>query len=1015
MPFNGPRPTDTFLSLFQDHESYTIVNADRLDYLLDHTHVDVFINLQGPYFPKQSWTKIVKCLAAGSAWIHTGGAPFRIPCYEENGEWVMEREQTAYHQTLNIHEALPVSSEPIDHLSASQDWPLLSEDESLFSVTDTFNLILHVSKTSVLPSEMGSSGPMDARIHPLLKGSSKDGREVAAPAVAIEHINGRFKGGRWLFFNQTMDRHFWHERGAKAIEKWAMFASQGVTDIVLKTNYASYEPGERPDILIQFERFNTKPCQWRFDLLIEKDGNPLEETTLTANISNQLAVQNYLPEITVSPGFYRITCTARSEAGEKRILHQGFWGSDRKLLAEGEALTCGRDYFYKNGRPFPVVGMTYMTSDVARYYLFLPNPYLWEKDFQQMKKAGINLIRTGIWTAWQHMMFIDGHFREDILRAIDAFILCAKKHDLEVTFTFFSFTPEMWQGENPYLDPRSIEAQKRFILSIVNRHMQTTNVQWDLINEPSLFNPAQTFSGPRTLGDRFDRESYIEWLKKRHGSVRVLQERWNMTPEELPDFNAAVPPQSSEVNFDIQDMISGKKGLKWLDYTLYTMAVHNHWAQTLSSLIKRGAPSQLVTVGQDEALVGQRPSPLFYGKAVDYTTNHSWWYMDQLLWDGIFAKTGDKPNLIQETGIMYVENPNNKAKRSEAELRNILERKYAYAFSTGGAGAVQWLWNTNYYMNNINESNIGAVRADGTEKPEAEVSYDFGRFFKGIEDLFTDRQLEKIAVIFPYSNDFSNRRLAFDATTKLTRVLGYELNQPFRAVSEYHLNDLDEETPELIIVPSAHNFDTESFQYLLDVVEVKGCHLLFTGPVGLDAYWHHTSRCEGLFGQTCMENVLREEILTIDGESYPVSFGERRIAQLLKEVPAGGTSCDLHEAAHGKGKIIWSSLPLELNDRIDVMKAVYQYAIEAAGIESDFDWLEGDSPGVYGRKLSYSNGSLFVFISEYSCDQSIKIKDSQTNITYSFLLEKERSLLFAVDGEGKLLRVYRDAEVLLGV
>src|SRR5699024_11747930 len=100
------------------------------------------------------------------------------------------------------------------------------------------------------------------------------------------------------------------------------------------------------------------------------------------------------------------------------------------------------------------------------------------------------------------------------------------------------------------------------------------------------------------------------------------------------------------------------------------------------------------------------------------------WLLYDLRIDGSYTKTPDKANLIQATSIMYVEQPNKLAKRTEYELRNILERKYAYAFSTGGAGAVQWLWNTNYYMNNINESNIGAIRADGTEKPETDVSYD---------------------------------------------------------------------------------------------------------------------------------------------------------------------------------------------------------------------------------------------------------------------------------------------------
>src|SRR5699024_963890 len=141
-------------------------------------------------------------------------------------------------------------------------------------------------------------------------------------------------------------------------------------------------------------------------------------------------------------------CHAESGHGEKRVLRQGFWGRDDALLQTGDPIAVDRDYFQKDGRPLPIVGMTYMTSDVARYFLFLPNADLWDRDMAHMKRAGINYIRTGIWTAWRHMMFADGHFDEGVLRAIDAFILTAKKHDLEVTFNFFSFTPEMWEGQN---------------------------------------------------------------------------------------------------------------------------------------------------------------------------------------------------------------------------------------------------------------------------------------------------------------------------------------------------------------------------------------------------------------------------------------------------------------------------------------------------------------------------------------------------------------------------------------
>lgn len=393
---------------------------------------------------------------------------------------------------------------------------------------------------------------------------------------------------------------------------------------------------------------------------------------------------------------------------------------------------------------------------------------------------------------------------------------------------------------------------------------------------------------------------------------------------------------------------------------------------------------------------------------------HSWWLNDQLLWDGVFAKTADKPNVVQETGIMYVETPEGLAKRSEQELRALLERKYAYAFAAGGAGAIHWIWNTNFYMDNANESHIGALRADGTEKPEADVSYDFGAFIEATRDLFKGRELEDVAVVFPYSNDLSNRKLAFDATTKLTRVLSYELNVPFRGVSEYDLKPLLDEPAKLIILPSAHNVDDTAYAALLDIVGRTGATLLVTGPAGLDAYWRHTDRLADTLGERKPANVVREERLAVGGKRYAVSYGSRRIAQVAKEVPAraAGSGADaVVDVFYGIGRILWCPLPVELNERSEPIAALYAHALETAGYKPALEWLEGgDLPGVYGRKLSFGEGALYVFVSEYAYDTPVRVKDASTGATYSFLLERERSVLFAVDREGRLTAVYRPGE-----
>jgi len=782
----------------------------------------------------------------------------------------------------------------------------------------------------------------------------------------------------------------------------------------------------------------TSARMWTFRLSVTREGAqvPLWTRELTEEVGAEQRIVRLPVPIEVERGFYSVECVATAEDGEMRVLRQGFWGFDAALLAEGTPVSAGRDYFEKDGRPLPVVGMTYMTSDVARKFLFLPNASVWDRDMAHMRKAGINWIRTGIWTAYRNVMQVDGHASEEVLRAIDAFFLTAKKHGLQVTFTFFSFTPEPWEGSNPYLDPRSVEAQKRFVRSIVSRHRASTHVDWDLINEPSMFDPARIFSnGPRSSRDTYEREAFAAWLKARHGSIRALQERWNMTPGQLPDFAAIALPEPDDINFDVQDMHQGKNGARWLDYVLFSMEMHNSWARKLCRAIKEECPDHLVTVGQDEALGAQRPSPFFYAEAVDYTTVHSWWLNDHLVWDGIFAKTHDKPNVVQETGIMYVETPDGRAKRSETELRSLLERKYAYAFSTGGAGAIHWIWNTNFYMDNANESHIGALRADGTEKPEADVSYGFGRFMAETRDLFRDRRLEDVAVVFPYSNDFSNRKLAFDATTRLTRVLSYELKTPFRAVGEYHLEPLEQAPPKLIVLPSPHNFDDAAFDKLLSIVERTGATLLVTGPIGLDAYWRSTDRLTDVLGRTVTANVQREEMLKIGGSRYPVSFGNRRIAEASKgrvwrpaamEAKAdegGGDACGqsappaadadvVIEAPYGAGRILWCPLPLELNERIEPMAALYRYALNASGCARELEWARGgELPGVYGRKLRFAAGALFVFVSEFASDASIEVKDPETGTSYSFILEKERSVLFAVDESGRVRSVYRPEEV----
>lgn len=156
-------------------------------------------------------------------------------------------------------------------------------------------------------------------------------------------------------------------------------------------------------------------------------------------------------------------------------------------------------------------------------------------------------------------------------------------------------------------------------------------------------------------------------------------------------------------------------------------------------------------------------------------------------------------------------------------------------------------------------------------------------------------------------------------------------------------------------------------------------------------------------------------MLNINGVNHRVTYGRRRIAEVAKETllhAENHTPDELAVLPLGKGKLIWSPLPLELNGRDEPLADLYRYASEVAGIENELEWISGgDLAGIYGRKLSFPKGNLYVFVSEFALNHEVKVRDTRTGVIYTFLLEKNRSVLFATDAAGQLQAVYRPDEV----
>src|ERR1043165_2199275 len=204
---------------------------------------------------------------------------------------------------------------------------------------------------------------------------------------------------------------------------------------------------------------------------------------------------------------------------------------------------------------------------------------------------------------------------------------------------------------------------------------------------------------------------------------------------------------------------------------------------------EKSGGKQLVTVGQDEGATSDRPSPQFFGKQIDFTSVHNWWYNNDLLWDNVMTGIPGKPNLVEETGVMFYEGLDGSAWRTEEEVAALLERKLAISMVGGSAGFIEWIWNTNPYMPSDNEAAIGLFRADGTAKPEFDVVRKYSKFFAANAHFMEGRKDPDIVMIIPHTNLYSPRPTADEATRTCVRELA-KSGLPIQGISEYCLNEL---------------------------------------------------------------------------------------------------------------------------------------------------------------------------------------------------------------------------------
>ncbi|HUL43591.1 MAG TPA: cellulase family glycosylhydrolase [Bacteroidota bacterium] len=968
--FDGTFPgvEDLHISRTALEEAFRGWNAAFLNNMqlstLTGSRCDLLVMPYGSAFPKDSWSPVHAYLMEGGNLLWLGGVPFAVPVRSEYGGWHQEVRQTEYHKLLGLTQAYPVSPEIVESYSVSDEFPGGRDLVRGLKAEKFFEFYVKFTSTKDYPSEDGSAGQRDAILNPLILGVDGLKTNRVAPVVQIDRMQGECAGGRWLVVAMS------GTIPASAIRALASQAMQGATELNARSSSACYAEGESPAVTIQLRHPKgnvQRLAQGKCRVVVKgDDGKNLAETSIPLFGAGTLATGNaVLPSHT--RGITHVRLSLESPAvgsGPRQILtaRTGYWITDDRLLSAGKPLSIEGANFIRDGQPYPITGTTYMASDVHRKFLLDPNPAVWDDDFRRMKSAGINMVRTGIWTAWKNYMLDVGSPNEQAFRAMDAFLLTARKYDMPVIITLFAFLPESWGGVNPFLDPRSVNAQKEFLLAFVQRYRMMNDVMWDLINEPSFCNPQQLWS-VRPNYDTYEVAAWEAWLKSRYhfdrdqDRIASLSEMYRCPPGEV----LALPKLeefSDVIFFDTNHPI------KVIDYRLFAQEMVTRWAGELRELVRtNGNPGQLVTIGQDEGGTSDRPSPQFYASGVDFTCLHNWWNNDDLLWDSVMTKVPGKLNLIEETGVMFYEKMDGTPWRTEEDARNLLERKLAISLSGNSAGFIEWVWNTNPYMDSDNEAAIGVFRAAGTAKPEFDVIRRFAKFFASNRQFVKGKVDEDVLMVISHSNQFSTRDLVTEATRRCVRVMAYNHHVPVAAVSEYGMGKLSRQ-PKLIILPSSRTLNESAWNAVRSMVE-SGSNLLISGPVDTDDHWLPQERMKALGVESAIMPIAEEESLSIDGVRFVLGYRGDKLQRVEKAVIVGSAEPSVQTISHGKGNIFWSPLPVELAESPESVTALYRYVLKQTGIVSAVE-VEDAHSSVLVLPTVYEHAVLCTCVSESS-------------------------------------------------
>ncbi|RKP27070.1 glycoside hydrolase superfamily [Syncephalis pseudoplumigaleata] len=1073
--YAGPFDADSILQDAKGTAVSAATLADSLG-ALARGEAHTLIMLHGAYFPCSAWPAIYDFLQRGGNLIAAGGPVFSRPVRwraANGGHWEAEPETWIYCRQLRLGPFAPVDLTAVayeehpegDSTAMPPEYALVSTRRAHFlppllramvgrdrlpidhAVDSFWAPTPQLSETNVHADEEGSAGALDtmlfplACVHPVWCKDRPSGQRLATPLLVLDQLGGSFRGGRWLIMPWTRRtssrvqpcRHYLQLIGA-----CYPFVASGSGTLDIRPALGCYRINERPMIQLEWRRPRndfTRTARgsserWCVRLTVKAPDKQFKEILdLAVPMDDDDASGSYaypLPFAVELQGMYTLTAIYYMEHLPATKLHQtgGFITWNDAAASTCDRIRPGRHLFFRRGADSPsaetpwfMFGTTYMDSRVQRHYLHRPNPLRWSRDLQEMRMCGINTIRTGLWWGWRDWGITetaDGDIAppKELMRALDAFVMVICRHRLQLIFNIFAFTPEP-AGQHPYLDPKSLAIQERFVAFLARTYAAFPCVHWDLINEPSFGGPNQHWAGrARPHGDEHEASAFATWMQQQYTTLDRVRTRWQLVYPEPASWRHIALPVAADYSDGAGDT-QFRRMLRAADFTRASQHWFRQWASRMAAALRHAGCAGMVTVGQDEAAL--RPLPQYHAPAVDFTSMHPWWNNNDVLWHYLVAKTSGKPAVAEEVGVMLARDLLGRPFRSELHHAALLKRKLYLSLCLGGA--IQWLWHTNAYMTSENECQIGMIRADGSQKPELLAYLKFSDLLERVQhrwlDQGVDTSLKPIVPSSPSSPSsssstvwlvlldhqwFARPALTTQATQMAVRVLSRRFGILPQIVTEEAIGQLAsacasgddmaswpaslQPLPQLVIVPGAQLISDAAFTGLLWLTSQR-VHVHISGVLEQN--------------EDALPALLRLEHMDVPftrshrSSVQPVARYEPVIASYLPaQFP--GTSIETVQKSTvpptdrllRKGGLSWTGIPVELNEQPEIVAILYAQ-------------LLGKSPrkdqGLLVFKRCLRHAHLVVLINESShptkYSLSLKMEDEQSprHLLFSLVVE----------------------------